>query len=105
MATSARTRSLQLVVDTLPLDPSVPAEVIQAQAIEWDATVDAYLFQAAQVGRRYAALVYSDRSGVNKNGMTIATPPLEFVEAREGFKLMRSLSGQDYFVITSELKG
>ncbi len=35
--------------------------------------------------------------------MTVATPPLEVVDTRAGFKLMRSLSGRDYYVIASEL--
>lgn len=105
MTKSMRTRSQEFIVDALPIDPNAPSEVIEAQAIEWEVTVDAYLSDAARVGRRYAAVVYSDRSGVSQNGMTIATPPLEFVEAKEGFKLMRSLSGRDHYVITSELNG
>jgi hypothetical protein len=77
-------------------------EVIQATTIDWGVTVDAYLVDAARVGQRYAARVFSDLSGVSADGMTVATPPLELVEARSGFKLMRSLSGGDYYVIVCE---
>ncbi|MCF5806068.1 hypothetical protein [Pseudomonas tremae] len=76
--------------------------VIQAKAIDWGVTVDAYLVDASRVGQRYAAKVFSDLSGVSEDGMTVATPPLELVEARSGFKLMRSLSGGDYYVIVCE---
>nr|WP_230737660.1 hypothetical protein [Pseudomonas fitomaticsae] len=103
MVNCAGKRSFQFDVEALPLEACAPSEVIQAQAIEWDVEVDAYLSDAARVGRRYSALVYSDRSGVSQNGMTIATPPLEFIESRSGFKLMRSVSGRDHYVITSEL--
>jgi hypothetical protein len=81
----------------------VPSEVVRAQCQDWGVIVDAYLSQAGRVGDRYAATVFSDLSGVNADGMTIATPPLQFVEERAGFKLMRSLSGKDHFVITSEI--
>lgn len=84
-------------------EQSTPFEVIQAQAIDWNVPVDAFLVDAARAGTRYAALVYGDRSGVNQDGMTIATPPLAFIEARAGFKLMRSVCGNDHYVITSEL--
>lgn len=90
-------------VDSNPVAQDAPSEVIQAQAIEWDVPVDAYLANAARAGQRYAALVYADQSGVNLDGMTIATPPLEFVKARAGFKLMRTASGRDHYVIASEL--
>ncbi|AIB37887.1 hypothetical protein [Pseudomonas simiae] len=90
-------------LDSDSLVRDFPFEVIQAQGIDWSVTIDAFLADAARAGRRYAALVYGDRSGVNQDGMTIATPPLEYVEARSGFKLMRSVSGKDYYVITSEL--
>lgn len=92
-----------LAVDSAPVVQGCPLEVIQAQAIDWGVPIDAYLADTARAGRRYAALVYADRSGVNVDGMTIATPPLEFVEAKAGFKLMRSLTRKDYYVIASEL--
>lgn len=81
----------------------LPSEVIQAQGIDWGVVVDAYLINAARAGQSYAALVYNDQSGVCSDGMTVATPPLCLVESRAGFKLMRSLNGQDHFVIASEL--
>jgi|GEM_PF-1218222 len=85
------------------LKTDVPLEVIRAQREDWGVIIDAYLSQAGRVGQRYAATVFSDLSGVNANGMTVATPPLQLVEERAGFKLMRSVSGNDYFVITSEI--
>lgn len=85
------------------LKTDVPLEVVRAQREDWGVIVDAYLSQAGRVGQRYAATVFSDLSGVNANGMTVATPPLQLVEERAGFKLMRSVSGNDHFVITSEM--
>lgn len=102
MASTLRQRSDSFAFDLR--DSSAPREVIRAQAIDWNVTVDAYLAKAAKLGRRYAALVYADRSGVNENGMTIATPELEFVESRLGFQLMRSASGLDHYVIASCLE-
>jgi len=102
MANSLRQRSESFTFD--PIGSSAPIEVIRAQAIDWDVTVDAYLANAARVGRRYAALVYADRSGASEDGATIATPELEFVESRLGFQLMRSASGLDHYVITSSLE-
>lgn len=99
MANTLRQHSESFAID--PTDSSAPMEVIHAQCIDWEVTVDAYLADAARVGRRYAALVYADRSGVSENGATIATPELELVESRLGFHLMRSASGLDHYVITS----
>lgn len=79
----------------------MPPEVIRAQHVDWSVVVDAYLFSAARVGERYVALVYSDQSGVSKNGMTIATPPVRCIVEKDGFKLVRSVGG-DHYVITSE---
>lgn len=103
MASSIVKSFFELAVDPGLFEQDVPSEVIQAQSIDWGVTVDAYLANAARVGRSYAALVYNDQSGVSSNGMTVATPPLVFVEARVGFKLMRTLSGQSHYVIASEL--
>lgn len=101
MANTLRQRSESFAFD--PIDSSAPMEVNRAQAIDWGVTVDAYLADAARVGRRYAALVYADRSRLNENGATIATPELELVETRLGFQLMRSASGLDHYVIASYL--
>ena len=88
-------------------------QMLSLTAAEWSQTlvatreralrVDAYLVNAARAGQSYAALVYNDQSNVSSNGMTVATPPLQLVETRAGFKLMRSLSGKDHYVIASEL--
>jgi hypothetical protein len=82
---------------------TVPSEVVQARNLDWGVIVDAYLVGAARVGDRFAARVFHDLSGVNENAMTVVTPPLQEVERRYGFKLMRSVSGVNYFVIASEL--
>ncbi|KWV69497.1 MULTISPECIES: hypothetical protein [Pseudomonas] len=103
MANSLMKSFFELAVASGSLEQNVPTEVIQAQRIDWGVMVDAYLIKAARVGQTYAALVYNDQSSLSSNGMTVATPPLVLVEVREGFMLMRSLSGQDHFVITSEL--
>jgi len=54
----------------------VPGAVIRARAMDWGVTIDAYLYGAARVGERYAAIVYGDKSGASLDGMTVATPPL-----------------------------
>ena len=83
------------------LGRGLPPEIVLAQAIDWPVHIDAYLSDAAKLGDRYVALVYGDRSGVSENGMTVATPVLECVDVREGFRLMRSAGG-DHYVIASE---
>ncbi|ETK41868.1 MAG: hypothetical protein A2W79_08550 [Pseudomonadales bacterium RIFCSPLOWO2_12_60_38] len=80
-----------------------PGAVIRAQVMDWGVTVDAYLYDAARVGQRYAAIVYGDKSGASLDGMTVATPPLELVKTQSGFKLMRTPSGDHHFLIVSEL--
>lgn len=81
----------------------IPSAVIRAQAQDWGVTIDAYLYDAARVGQRYAAIVYGDKSGASLDGMTVATPPLELVKAQSGFKLMRTPGGDQHFLIVSEL--
>jgi hypothetical protein len=81
----------------------VPGAVIRAQSMVWGVTIDAYLYDAARVGQRYAAIVYGDKSGASLDGMTVATPPLELVKAQSGFKLMRTPGGNQNFLIVSEL--
>lgn len=103
MASSAMKHFFEHAVEAIEIERVVPREVIQAQGIDWGVMVDAYLVDAARVGRSYAALVYNDQSSLNSDGMTVATPPLVLVESRAGFKLMRSLNGTDHFVIASEL--
>ncbi|WP_256660001.1 hypothetical protein [Pseudomonas sp. LS-2] len=71
--------------------------------MDWGVTIDAYLYDAARVGQRYAAIVYGDKSGASLDGMTVATPALELVKKHSGFKLMRTPSGEHHFLIVSEL--
>lgn len=80
-----------------------PGAVIRAQAMDWGVAIDAYLYDAARVGQRYAAIVYGDKSGASLDGMTVATPPLELVKTQSGIKLMRTPNGDHHFLIVSEL--
>ena len=81
--------------------PGLPPEIVGAQRIKWEVFIDAYLAGAAKLGQRYIAKVYSDRSGISEDGMTVTTPPVRHVMTKEGFELIRSLGG-DHYVITSE---
>lgn len=80
-----------------------PMRVVWASDIEWGFTVDAYLMDAARVGNRYAALVYRDLSGVSCDGMTVVTPEVRTVSERGGYTLVRSLCGEDHYVVVSAL--
>lgn len=102
MPASTRKREFPNPRDPVTCNHEFTPEVVQAKAIDWGVRVDAYLVDASRVGQRYAARVFNDLSGASADGMTVATPPLELVEARSGFKLMRSLSGCDYYVIVCE---
>lgn len=86
-------------VDAVP----IPPDVLIAQQIQWNVLVDAYLTQAAKVGDRYAASVFLDRAGVIANGTTIATPQVTTVGEKEGFILLRSVCGNDHYVIANWL--
>ncbi|XKU41422.1 hypothetical protein BG51_00515 [Pseudomonas [fluorescens] ATCC 17400] len=101
MANSARQRELPSPEEPSGPEQGIPLEIIRAQGVEWGLCIDAYLLNAKRAGQRYAAEVYFDQSGVSENGMTVATPPLRCVEVRQGFKLMRSVSGDNY-VFASE---
>lgn len=81
----------------------LPTGVVRASAIGWGVTVDGYLVNAARVGDRYAATVYGDLSGTISDGMTVVTPSVRAVEQRGGFTLVRSRSGDDHYVIVTEL--
>ena len=81
----------------------LPTRVVRASAIGWGVTVDGYLVDAARVGDRYAATVYGDQSGTISDGMTVVTPSVRAVEQRSGFTLVRSRSGDDHYVIVTEL--
>lgn len=102
MATSAHKRDFQHSGDHVFTGQDLPLEIVEARGVEWGVTVDAYLLGAARVGQRYAATVFCDLSGVSENGVTVATPPLVLLKAVAGYKLMRSVSGADHFVIASE---
>lgn len=97
-------RDLQETEERQSAWQGLPPDVVRAQDVDWSVGVDAYLFGAARVGQRYVALVYSDQSGVSENGMTVATPPVRCVDEREGFKLVRTVAG-DHYVIISEHGG
>lgn len=81
----------------------VPREVLEAKDIDWGVIVDAYLAGAAKVGSQYAAVVYSDRSGVSEDGMTVVTPDVKPISRKGPFALMQSRGG-DHYVIASRYK-
>ncbi|GFZ73907.1 hypothetical protein ALO70_200092 [Pseudomonas amygdali pv. eriobotryae] len=81
----------------------IPLEVLEAQQVQWDVLIDAYLTQAARVGTRYAASVFLDRAGLIADGTTVATPEVKAVEERQGFVLLQSVCGNDYYVIANWL--
>ncbi|MFK3774320.1 hypothetical protein [Pseudomonas sp. NPDC089406] len=81
----------------------VSAKLAIAQAHDWGALVDAYLVDAAEVGDRFVAYVYGDLSGQLVDGMTIVTPPSEVIAEVEGMALLRTVSGNDHYVMVSRL--
>ena len=81
----------------------LPQQVEQATRVAWGVKIDAYLMDAAQVGDRITASVYCDLSGVSSDGMTVVTPEVRAVRQVRGFTLVRSLTGQDHYVIVSKL--
>lgn len=81
----------------------IPVLVENARLVDWGVPIDAYLFNAAKVGTRFAASVYFDRSGASGNGMTVATPPVGYVMKAHGFEMVRSVCGSDHYVIVSRL--
>lgn len=80
---------------------SVPLSVVAASSEQWGVTIDAYLVDAVRVGNRFAATAYFDLSGCIDDGSTVATPPVRAVELREGFVLLQTLCGSDYYVIAA----
>ncbi|WP_205858438.1 hypothetical protein [Pseudomonas viridiflava] len=84
---------------------SMPCEVIQAMSHDWGVPVDAYLFNAARVGDRFAATVFCDRSGVVPDGVTVATNPVSLIAVRGAFKLFQTLNGADHYVLVTEHDG
>ncbi|WP_236166807.1 hypothetical protein [Pseudomonas fulva] len=87
----------------MQLSSLVAAKLAVAQAHDWGALVDAYLVDAAEVGDRFVAYVYGDRSEKLVDGMTIVTPPSEVIAEVEGMALLRSVSGNDHYVMISRL--
>ncbi|EOD9097791.1 hypothetical protein L4O28_006406 [Pseudomonas aeruginosa] len=81
----------------------ISSRLARAQAHDWGALVDAYLFDAAKVGNRIVAYVYEDLSGALDNGMTVVTPPVELVSEIDDMALFRSLTGSDNYVLVSRL--
>lgn len=82
-------------------EKNIPANVERASRIDWGVLVDAYLTDAAQVGKRFAATLFFDQAGVISNGETVVTPPLRRLGKRGDFWLMQSESGQDHYVVVS----
>lgn len=82
-------------------EKNIPADVERASRINWGVLVDAYLTDAAQVGRRFAATLFFDQAGVISNGETVVTPPLRRLGRRGDFWLMQSECGQDHYVVVS----
>ncbi len=84
---------------------SMPCEVVQAMSHDWGVLVDAYLFNAARVGDRFAAIVFCDRSGMVPDGATVATKPVRLIAVRGAFKLFQTLDGADHYVLVTEHDG
>jgi hypothetical protein len=82
--------------------PGVPSLVVVASKIDWGVAIDAYLFDAARIGDRYAAQAYFDLSGKIGDGMTVVTPPVTELARKDGFVMLRSFCGKDYYVIVTE---
>lgn len=87
----------------MQLSSLVSAKLVVAQAHDWGALVDAYLVDAAEVGDRFVAYVYGDLSGGLADGMTIVTPPSEIIAELKGMALLRTVSGNDHYVMVSRL--
>ncbi len=84
--------------------PPIPLKVLTAKRIKWGVIIDAYLTDVAKVGMRYSAMAFSDRSGVIQDGEIVATPPAKSVSEQQGFVLLQSLCGRDYYVVVNWLE-
>lgn len=82
--------------------PGVPSQVVVASKMAWGAVIDAYLFDAARIGDRYAAQAYFDLSGNIGDGMTVVTPPVTELIRKDGFVMLRSVCEKDHYVIVTE---
>lgn len=83
------------------LKSDIPPEVEVAKSLDWGVMIDAFLVHAAQVGSQYTGSVYCDRSGVSNNGMTVITPRVIKAARKNGMTLVRSVSGNDHYVIVT----
>ncbi|AXA68180.1 hypothetical protein CE139_21050 [Pseudomonas oryzihabitans] len=82
---------------------SVPQVVLEAKSVDWGVAVDAYLFEAGQIGGHYSARAYFDCSGQIGDGETVLTPPVRSIRRARGFTLLQSESGRDYYVLVSSI--
>lgn len=83
------------------LKSDIPPEVEVAKSLDWGVMIDAFLVHAAQVGSQYTGSVYCDRSGVSYDGMTVITPRVIKAARKNGMTLVRSVSGNDHYVIVT----
>lgn len=79
----------------------VPLEVQAAKSQDWGVMIDAFLMHAAPVGSKYTGSVYCDRSGVSLDGTTVVTPPVIRVAQKNGMTLLRSICGNDHYVVVT----
>lgn len=86
------------------LPDSMVVKLAMAQTHDWGAFIDAYLIDGAAVGDRYTAYVYHDRSGQLEDGMTVVTPAVEVIAQFEGMVLLRTISGNDNYVLVSRIE-
>ncbi|WP_411565249.1 hypothetical protein ACLIN3_15575 [Pseudomonas orientalis] len=86
------------------LPDSMLVRLAMAQTHDWGAFIDAYLIDGAAVGDRFAAYVYHDRSGQTEDGMTVVTPAVEMIAQFDGMVLLRTISGNDNYVLVSRLE-
>ncbi|UFH49592.1 hypothetical protein [Pseudomonas sp. KNUC1026] len=82
---------------------NIPADVKRAACIEWGVLIDGYLTNAARVGSRLTATLFLDCARLIRNGETVVTPPVRKLTSRGDFCLVQSESGNDHYVIVSEL--
>ncbi|MND79431.1 hypothetical protein D3C76_435910 [compost metagenome] len=82
---------------------TVPQAVLNAKSVDWGVAVDAYLFEAGRIGGHYSAHAYFDCSGQIRDGETVLTPPVRPIRRAQGFTLLQSESGGDYYVLVSSI--
>ncbi|WP_050577307.1 hypothetical protein [Pseudomonas cremoricolorata] len=82
---------------------TVPQAVLDAKAVDWGVAIDAYLCGAGRIGGHYSAHAYFDCSGQIRDGETVLTPPVRPIRRAQGFSLLQSESGGDYYVLVSSI--